>query len=189
VGDREQDGVGRRDRDYDWHSLPPHIPNAVRAGAGGDSAGAAPTPIRAAAHGELACPRLCCGGRVKRRSLLSGWFSSGRSGWLRFQEWLACGLEVSGCSSRLFALWWRSRGSVGGGALEVTRFSSEARRAGIARDALTAFGQPSPGSEAHDVGRGSATSERSSPLRGWLRRSSRRARSRTGCRRAFEPAR
>lgn len=28
-------------------------------------------------------------------------------GWLRFQEWLACGLEVSGCSSRLFALWWR----------------------------------------------------------------------------------
>src|SRR5215470_7824011 len=35
----------------------PHIPRAVRAGAGGDSAGAATTPIRAAAHGELACTR------------------------------------------------------------------------------------------------------------------------------------
>ena len=143
----------------------------------------------AAARRRRAGDRLCCGGRVKRRSLLSGWFSSGRSGWLRFQEWLACGLEVSGCSSRLFALWWRSRGSVGGGALEVTRFSSEARRAGIAHLALTASGQPSPGSEAQDVGRASATSERSSRLRGWLRTSSRRARSRTGSRRAFGPAR
>src|ERR1041384_2902387 len=44
VGDREQDGVGRRARDYDWRSLPPHIPRGSRAGAGGDSAGAAPTP-------------------------------------------------------------------------------------------------------------------------------------------------
>jgi hypothetical protein len=30
----------------------PQIPRAVRAWFGGDSAGAAPTPIRAAAHGE-----------------------------------------------------------------------------------------------------------------------------------------
>ena len=35
----------------------PHIPRAARAGAGGCSAGAAPTPIRAAAPGELACRR------------------------------------------------------------------------------------------------------------------------------------
>jgi hypothetical protein len=34
----------------------PHIPRALRASAGGDSAGAATTPIRAAAHGES---RVC----------------------------------------------------------------------------------------------------------------------------------
>jgi hypothetical protein len=31
-GDREQDGVGRRDRDYDWPGLAPHIPRGVHAG-------------------------------------------------------------------------------------------------------------------------------------------------------------
>ena len=77
VGDREQDGVGRRDRDQDWQSLPPHIPRAVGAGAGGDSAGAAPTPIRAAAHGESRARALLRATlRRPRSAIVAAWISS-----------------------------------------------------------------------------------------------------------------
>jgi hypothetical protein len=71
------DGVGVATVIWIGRSLPPHIPRAFRAGTGGDSAGAAPTPIRAAAHGEprvrvLLCallPRGRVDGRVRARGL------------------------------------------------------------------------------------------------------------------------
>src|ERR1041385_5975334 len=51
VVDREQDGVGVATV-ITIGIRCPQIPRAARACAGGDSAGAATTPIRAAAHGE-----------------------------------------------------------------------------------------------------------------------------------------
>ena len=54
-------GWGRgRDRDQDWPFVAPPIPRGVRACRGGDSAGAVPTPIRAAAHGEPRARALLC---------------------------------------------------------------------------------------------------------------------------------
>src|SRR4051812_49548216 len=50
----------------------PPIPRAARAGVGGDSAGAAPTPIRAAAHGEpsvRAFSRRCAPQRLRREQV------------------------------------------------------------------------------------------------------------------------
>jgi hypothetical protein len=47
------DGVGVATVTRIGRSLSPHIPRGVRACRGGHSAGAPPTPIRAAAHGDL----------------------------------------------------------------------------------------------------------------------------------------